>query len=100
MFPGGHPSKYYRSPMLLNFSDQTRTGVFNMVWSYTLHTRSYVVANKNALKLEHFYTAQLSHKGGGDVMKSIFVISGLSLDLKKTPEIKALLPTSVLIDTS
>ena len=22
--------------MLLNFSDQTRTGVFNMVWSYTV----------------------------------------------------------------
>ena len=33
MFPGGHPSKYWRCPMLLNFSDRTRTGVFNMVWS-------------------------------------------------------------------
>ena len=101
MFPGGHPSKYYRSPMLLNFSDQTRTGVFNMVWSYTLHTRSYVVANKNALKLGTFlHSTILTQRGGGNVMKSIFVISGLSLDLKKTPEIKALLPTSVMIHTS
>ena len=86
--------------MLLNFSDQTRTGAFNMVWSYTLDTRSYVVANKNALTLEHFDTAQLSHKAKGDDMTSLFGISGLSLDLKKTPEIEALLPTSVLIHTS
>ena len=63
MFPGGHPSKYSQGSMLLNFSDQTRTGAFNMVWSYTLDNRGYVVANKNALKLEHFYTAQFSHKG-------------------------------------
>ena len=32
VFPGGLPSKYWPGPMLLNFSDQTRTGVFNMVW--------------------------------------------------------------------
>ena len=31
-FPSGLPSKYYPGPMLLNFSDRTRTGVFNMVW--------------------------------------------------------------------
>ena len=30
VFPGGHPSKYWL--MLLNFSDRTRTGVFNMIW--------------------------------------------------------------------
>ena len=32
MFPGGHPSKYWLGSMLLNFSDRTRTGVFNMIW--------------------------------------------------------------------
>ena len=31
-FPCGLPSKYYLGPMLLNFSDWTRTGVFNMEW--------------------------------------------------------------------
>ena len=30
-------SKYYPGPMLTNFSDLTRTGVFNMVWSLTKH---------------------------------------------------------------
>ena len=33
LFPGGHPSKYWAGPTLLNFSDQTRTGVFSVVWS-------------------------------------------------------------------
>ena len=33
VFPGGPPSKYYPGPTLLNFRDQTRTGVFNVVWS-------------------------------------------------------------------
>ena len=32
VFPGGLPSKYYPGPTLLNFSDRTRTGAFNMVW--------------------------------------------------------------------
>ena len=32
VFPGGHPSKYWLGSMLLNFSDRTRTGVFNMIW--------------------------------------------------------------------
>ena len=32
-FPGGPPSKYYPGPMMLNFRDRTRTGVFIMVWS-------------------------------------------------------------------
>ena len=35
MFPGGHPSKYSQGSMLLNFSDQTRTGVFNIIWPKT-----------------------------------------------------------------
>ena len=30
-FLGSHPSKYWTSPTLLNFSDQTRTGVFSVV---------------------------------------------------------------------
>ena len=30
--PGGHPSKYWLGSTLLNFSDQTRTGVFNVIW--------------------------------------------------------------------
>ena len=33
LFPGGHPSKYWASPTLLNFSDQTGTGAFSVVWS-------------------------------------------------------------------
>ena len=32
LFPGGHPSKYWAGPTLLNFGDQTRTGVLNVVW--------------------------------------------------------------------
>ena len=32
LFPGGHPSKYWAGPTLLNFGDQTRTGVFSVVW--------------------------------------------------------------------
>ena len=32
VFPGGHPSKYWLGSMLLNFSDRTRTGAFNMIW--------------------------------------------------------------------
>ena len=84
--------------MLLNFSDQTRTGAFNMVWSYTLDTRGYVVANKNALKLEPFLHSTILTQR--EDTTSLFGISGLSLDLKKTPEIEALLPTSVLIHTS
>ena len=31
--PGGPPSKYYPGPTMLNFPDQTRTGVFIVVWS-------------------------------------------------------------------
>ncbi len=33
LFPGGHPSKYWAGPTLLNFGDRTRTGVLNVVWS-------------------------------------------------------------------
>ena len=33
VFPGGPPSKYYLGPTMLNFRDQTRTGVFIVVWS-------------------------------------------------------------------
>ena len=33
VFPGGSPSKYYPGPTMLNFRDQTRTGVFIVVWS-------------------------------------------------------------------
>ena len=35
VFPGGHPSKYWRGSMLLNFGDRTRTGVFSMIWPLT-----------------------------------------------------------------
>ena len=33
VFPGGPPSKYYPGPTMLNFRDQTRTGVFIVVRS-------------------------------------------------------------------
>ena len=32
VFPGGHPPKYWPHPMMLDFGDQTRTGIFIMVW--------------------------------------------------------------------
>ena len=31
--PGGPLYKYYLGPTMLNFRDQTRTGVFIVVWS-------------------------------------------------------------------
>ena len=34
-FPSGLPSTYQLSSMLLNFSDRTRTGKFNMIWPLT-----------------------------------------------------------------
>ena len=33
VFPGGPPSKYSPGPTMLNFCDQTRTGVLIVVWS-------------------------------------------------------------------
>ena len=36
VFPGGPPSKYYPGPTMLNFRDQTRTGVFIVVWSQAM----------------------------------------------------------------
>ena len=44
-FPSGLPSKYYPGPMLLNFSDRTRTGVFNMVWPLTSKRAKYSLEN-------------------------------------------------------
>ena len=38
VFPGGHPSKYWPHPTLLNFADRTRSGVFNVVWPLTRQT--------------------------------------------------------------
>ena len=32
VFPGGHPSKYYRGANLVDFGDQTRTGIFKLLW--------------------------------------------------------------------
>ena len=32
LFPGGHPSKYWAGPTLLNFGDRTRTGALSVVW--------------------------------------------------------------------
>ena len=70
--------------MLLNFSDRTRTGAFNMVWSYTFTTHCSVAVNKNAVNLEQFSTARTSAEGGGRVIQvDARVISGLSSDLKK-----------------
>ena len=38
VFPGGHQSKYSHCSTLLNFSDQTGTGVFKVIWPYTSAT--------------------------------------------------------------
>ncbi len=46
-FPSGLPSKYYPGPMLLNFSDRTRTGVFNMVWTLTRSEAKYYLFKQN-----------------------------------------------------
>jgi hypothetical protein len=32
VFPGGHPSKYWPGSKLLDFSDRTRIGDFNVIW--------------------------------------------------------------------
>ena len=51
VLPGGPPSKYYPGPTMLNFRDQTRTGVFIVVWSQTkvllLHARLTVYLHKS-----------------------------------------------------
>ena len=31
-FAGGNPSKYYRGANLVDFGDQTRTGIFKLLW--------------------------------------------------------------------
>ena len=36
-FPDGHPFKYYLHLMMINFSDRTRTGLFIIVWSFTIY---------------------------------------------------------------
>ena len=46
VFPGGHPSKYWRCSTLLNFGDRTRTGVFSMIWPLTRD-----LANNQAFQL-------------------------------------------------
>ena len=51
VFPGGHPSKYWLGSMLLNCSDRTRTGVFNMIWPLAR-----VWENVNTLFLQHTST--------------------------------------------
>lgn len=35
VFPGGHPSKYYLRPSMLNFNGQMSIGVFIEVWALT-----------------------------------------------------------------
>ena len=50
VFPGGHPSKYWLGSMLLNFSDRTRTGVFNMIWPLAR-----IQENFNILFQQHTY---------------------------------------------
>ena len=54
MFPGGHPSKYWRDSTLLNFSDRTRTGVFNVIWPLTLASHNYILFQPLSLSLELF----------------------------------------------
>ena len=58
--------------MLLNFSDRTRTGAFNMVWSYTLDTLRSVALNKNALKLEPVLHSTFLTQGGVEVILEHF----------------------------
>ena len=49
VFPGGHPSKYWRGSMLLNFGDRTRTGAFSMIWPLTrkvsLYSKLLIIGN-------------------------------------------------------
>ena len=58
VFPGGHPSKYLHGSTVLNFSDQTRTGVFNMIWPQTFEEASFsqltkIIRDGNAKCLQH-----------------------------------------------
>ena len=39
VFPGGHPSRYWPDPTLLNFADRTRSGAFSVVWPLALAIR-------------------------------------------------------------
>ena len=43
MFPGGHPSKYWLDSTLLNFSDRTRTGVFNVIWPLAFESHKFTL---------------------------------------------------------
>ena len=43
MFPGGHPSKYWLGSTLLNFSDRTRTGVFNVIWPLAFESHKFTL---------------------------------------------------------
>ena len=70
MFPGGHPSKYSQGSMLLNFSDQTRTGAFSMIWP---------LADKSSIErpsythIQHFSRGKcihIQHLSGGKCILS------------------------------
>ena len=53
VFPGGHPSKYWLDSTLLNFSDRTRTGVFNVIWPLGLVSSRFMILEP--LSLSHFW---------------------------------------------
>ena len=50
VFPGGHPSRYWPDPTLLNFADRTRSGAFSVVWPLALEDvwkRDMIIHNQN-----------------------------------------------------
>ena len=65
MFPGGHPSKYYPDPTLLNFADRTRSGAFNVVWPLaTEHSEIpvfMVLSQHKYGKYHKFYSSLICH---------------------------------------
>ena len=93
VFPGGHPSKYWLGSMLLNFSDRTRTGVFNMIWPLargarksqdsfsTKHIPTYICIRDSAhrlgwnvvgLNLDYFYNYPLVSWAFPAVLNPVF----------------------------
>ena len=76
VFPGGHPSKYYPDPTLLNFADRTRSGAFNVVWSLAsdieetkdLNIKLFFFFSQTTSTITTTTTFNISDNSGGGVL--------------------------------
>ena len=69
VFPGGHPSKYWLDSTLLNFSDRTRTGVFNVIWPLAFE-RSKISVFEGPLTIGQTWTLNFSNISSAVSLKS------------------------------